>query len=120
MAFKRIRPVFAKLAGIFAFGAYQVSTQIAWAAGGITEKTAEDVASKLVKLLNDIIQPLGAFVIFTAVAWTAFQIVTTANRPEERARVMGGIPYILGGGVLLGGAMLVAGFVVGLMVKAGQ
>ncbi|MDH7578258.1 MAG: hypothetical protein QHH75_10680 [Bacillota bacterium] len=92
----------------------------AWAVGGIEEKTAEDVASKVVGVIKDILMPIGAMVIFAAVAWTAFKIITTANKPNERAEAMAAIPYILGGGLVLGGVMLISGFIVGLMTKVGQ
>ncbi|NHM26938.1 hypothetical protein G7K71_08070 [Desulfofundulus sp. TPOSR] len=119
-AINRIRSLVTRLVGIPVFlGSWLAATE-AWAAGGIAERTAEDVATKLVNIFKEILMPIGAFVIFIAVAWTAFLIITTANRPEKRAEAMGSLPYILGGGVLLGGSMLVAGFIVGLMAKAGQ
>lgn len=91
----------------------------AWAVGGIAEQSAEETASKLLAVVQDIIQPIGALVIFGAIAWTAFKLIVTANKHQERAEVLGAIPYILGGGIALGAVMLLAGFVVGLMVKAG-
>lgn len=100
---------------LLALAAWAAVASPAWAAGGIQERTAEDVASKVVGVLKDILMPIGAMVIFAAVAWTAFKIITTANKPAERAEAMGAIPYILGGGLVLGGTMLIAGFIVGLM-----
>lgn len=70
--------------------------------------------------MKDIIQPLGALVIFAAVAYTAFKLVITAHKPNERAEAMSALPYILGGGLVLGGVMLISGFIVGLMAKVGQ
>jgi hypothetical protein len=107
-------------AGLYAWLA---AIRPAWAQGtaGIDEKTAEETASKLVDLLNGVIQPIGALVIFVAIAWTAFRLIVTANKhPQERAEALSAIPYILGGGIVLGGAMLLAGFIVGLMVEAGK
>ncbi|MGQ9713024.1 MAG: hypothetical protein ACUVRC_10305 [Desulfotomaculales bacterium] len=92
----------------------------AGAVAGIAEQTAEQTAEKILGVVKDIIQPIGALVIFAAIAWTAFKLVATANKPQERAEALGAIPYILGGGIGLGAVMLLAGFVVGLMVKAGQ
>lgn len=92
----------------------------AWAVGGIAEKTAEETASTLVNVVKDIIQPLGALVIFATVAYTAFKLVVTAHKPNERAEAMAALPYILFGGIALGAVMLLSGFVVGLMLKAGQ
>lgn len=92
----------------------------AWAVGGIEERTAEEVTSKVVGVLKEIIMPIGAMVIFVVVAWTAFKIITTAYKPNERAEAMAAIPWILGGGIFLGGVLLVSGFIIGLMGKVGQ
>lgn len=100
--------------------AWGLAVAPAWAAGGIQERTAEDVASKLVSVLKETIMPLGALIVFVSVAWTAFKIITTANKPNERAEAMSAIPYILGGGLVLGGVMLLSGFIVGLMAKVNQ
>ncbi len=91
----------------------------ALAVGGIEEQSAEDTASSLVTLVKDSIQPLGALIILVAIVIAAVKIIITANKPEERAKAMESLPYILVGGVLLGGAMLISGFVVGLMGQAG-
>lgn len=116
----RIRPLAAKLTGVSMFLASWLACGAAWAVEGIAEQSAETVVSKLVGIIKEILMPLGSFVVFIAVAWTAFLIITTANKPDKRSEAIGAIPYILGGGVLLGGSMLVAGFIVGLMAKVGQ
>lgn len=92
----------------------------AWAVGGIAERTAEETASRVVQILNDVVRPMGAMVIFGAIAYTAYKMIATAHKPEERAQTLGAIPYILGGAIIIGGIMLFAGFVVGLMMRAGQ
>lgn len=92
----------------------------AWAVGGVAERSAEQVSTKLVEVLKDIIQPIGSLVIFAVVAFTAFKLITTAHKPDERAQAMGSLPYILGGGIALGAVMLLSGFIVGLMMKVGQ
>ncbi|MGQ9533430.1 MAG: hypothetical protein ACUVTQ_11625 [Desulfotomaculales bacterium] len=100
--------------------AWLLAAAPAGAVAGIAEQTAEQTAEKLLNVVKDIIQPLGALVIFAAITWTAFKLVATANKPQERAEALAAIPYILGGGIALGAVMLLAGFVVGLMTKAGQ
>ena len=105
------------LLSLFVWG---IAAAPAWAVGGVAERSAEQVSTKLVEVLKGIIQPLGALVIFAVVAFTAFKLVTTAHKPDERAQAMGSLPYILGGGVALGAVMLLSGFIVGLMMKAGQ
>jgi Na+/serine symporter len=93
----------------------------AWAAvGGIAERTAEEASSRVVQLLNDVLRPFGALIIFVAVAYTGFKMVMTAHRPEERAQTLASIPYILGGAIVIGGVMIFAGFIVQLMLRAGQ
>jgi hypothetical protein len=88
--------------------------------GGISERTTEEVSQRVVDLVKGITIPLGSALIFIAIVVTAFKIIATAGKPEERAKVLGSLPYILGGGVLLGGAVMAAGWIIGLMLKAGQ
>lgn len=83
----------------------------------IGEKTAEEVEDKVVVLVGTYAKPLGATLIFVAICITAVRIILTANKPEDRAKAISSLPYILGGGLLLGGAMLVAGLVVGSWTK---
>ncbi|KJS10662.1 MAG: hypothetical protein VR67_17410 [Peptococcaceae bacterium BRH_c8a] len=80
----------------------------------ISEKTADDVSGSIIGLVSSITKPLGAVVIFCAILICGFKIVATANQPRERAEALGAMPYILGGGLLIGGALLVAGFVMGM------
>ncbi|MEW6727531.1 MAG: hypothetical protein AB1327_11345 [Bacillota bacterium] len=103
-----------------ALAAWGVTAAPAWAVAGLPEATADSVATKLVDVVKEVLQPLGALCIFVAIAWTAFKLIVTANKPQERAEAMSAIPYILGGGVALGATMLLAGFVVGLMSKVGS
>jgi hypothetical protein len=78
---------------------------------GIPAVAPDEVASKVREAIGDILMPIGALVIFVVLAWMAFKLIITSQQPEERARVMGGLPYILGGGLLLGGVLLVTGFI---------
>ncbi|WP_003545331.1 hypothetical protein [Desulfotomaculum nigrificans] len=90
-------------------------TNNAWAdsTAGITTQTADQVSSKVVTWAHSIIQPIGAVIIFISIAFAAIKIIITANKPEERAKAMSSLPYILFGGVGLGAIMLIAGFVIG-------
>lgn len=115
MIIKRIRNMMAVI--IMMAIAWMTTAVPAWAVGGINTRTAEETAAALVTVLNTVVQPIGAFVIFIVVAWTAFLLITSAHRPEERAKAMGSIPYILGGGIGLGAVLIISGFVVGLMVQ---
>lgn len=82
---------------------------------GIEDVDAGTMSDNIVAVANDVIRPIGALLIFIALGITAFKLITTANKPGERAEAMGSIPYILGGGLLLGGLMMFAGFILGLM-----
>lgn len=87
---------------------------------GISQKTAEEVSTKVVELVKGVTIPLGSALIFIAIVVSAFKIIASASKPEERAKALGSMPYILGGGLLLGGAFVVAGWIIGLMMKVGQ
>ena len=87
------------------------------ALAGIAEVDASTMSDKIVNVANDVLRPIGALFIFLALAITAFKLITTANKPQERAEAMGSVPYILIGGLLLGGIMMFAGFILGLMNK---
>lgn len=79
----------------------------------ISNQTAEDVSGSVYQWVSAILKPLGAIIIFVAVVICAVKIIMTANRPEKRTEAIGALPYILGGGILLGAASLVAGFILG-------
>jgi len=86
----------------------------------ISDQTAETVSQKVVDIVSGLLQPFGGAVIFVAIAICAFQIITTSHKPRERAEAMSALPYILGGGILLGGSLIAAGFVMGLYTQAGS
>jgi hypothetical protein len=117
----KIKKTAGKAVGTIAGLGYLFAAKVACAdTAGITEQTADTVGEKIVDIASEIIMPLGSAVIFISIAIAAFKIITTSNKPEDRASAIGSLPYILGGGLLLGGAMVAAGFVIGLMTKAGQ
>lgn len=105
-------------------GAVMLTTAVVQAAAyaadtaGISERTAQEVGQRVVDIVKDVTMPLGSAVIFIAVVITAFKLIATAGKPEERGKVIGSIPYIIGGGVVLGAAILIAGWIIGMMVKA--
>lgn len=110
------------LAVTLACGAWlTVMTTIAMAengnGGAVKAATAEDVSERIVTVLNDVLMPIGGLVIFVTVVIAAFKIITTANKPGDRAEAMASLPYIVGGGLLLGGAMMASGLIYGLMVE---
>jgi len=108
-----MRNKIAKITGaVSALGCFAAKTAFADTAG-ITEQTADTLGNKMVTLANNIMEPLGAAVIFISILIAGVRIILSSGRPEERSRAISALPYILGGGFLLGGAMLVAGFIIG-------
>ncbi len=97
------------------YSMFIVFTATTPALAGIADVDATTMSDKIVGVANDVVRPIGALLIFLALAITAFKLITTANKPQERAEAMGSIPYILIGGLLLGGLMMFAGFILGLM-----
>jgi len=104
-----------KMIALYAMLIVAVTTTPALA--GIADVEATAMSDKIVDVANDVVRPIGALLIFLALAITAFKLITTANKPQERAEAMGSIPYILIGGLLLGGLMMFAGFILGMMNK---
>ena len=89
---------------------------VASAEGGtIAPIEVEALSTKIVTTLNTILFPIGSLFIFISIAFAAFKIILTANKPQERAEAMTSLPYIVGGGILLGGTMMLSGFILGLM-----
>lgn len=82
---------------------------------GLTPQTPDAVSDIVVSTLNDVLVPIGGLVIFVTVVISAFKIIATANKPNERAEALSSLPYIAGGGLLLGGALLASGLIYGLM-----
>ncbi|BAF60667.1 MAG: hypothetical protein HPY89_00660 [Pelotomaculum sp.] len=114
--FKKSRKI---AAAVFALAAFLAGQAAAWAeTAGISTKTANEVGQKVVEVVRDITMPLGAAVIFVSVVIVAFKLIASAGKPDDRGKVIGSIPYIIGGGIALGGAILIAGWIIGMMVKA--
>lgn len=98
---------------VLAFGLLFMTGQAALAQS-ISEQTAEAVSDKVVSLVSDLLLPFGGAVIFIAIVISSIKIILSSGKPTERAEAIASLPYIIGGGVLLGGSMIAAGFVLGL------
>lgn len=92
-----------------------VGTAGATGTEGIDTVTPAEVFNRLRNVVDDVLTPLGGFLIFLSVVFVAFKLITTANKPQERADALASLPYIAGGGILLGAALLLTGFILGLM-----
>jgi len=105
--------------GAVAVAAFAGVNAVEASVAGFDGKTADETAQHLVQLIAGVIQPIGALLIFGMICYAGFKLVVTANKPDERAEVLVSLPYIAGGGVILGSVMLLAGFVISLMIGAG-
>lgn len=117
MMLKKVRR---KIGGItMACGAWMAvaATRMPVFAAGVVETRPEEVANKVVDTLNSVLMPIGGVVIFVTIVIASFKIITTANKPQERAEAMTSLPYIVFGGIMLGAALMASGLVYGLMVK---
>jgi len=76
--------------------------------------SADELGNKITKLVQDIGKPLGAAVIFATLVFAFFRLAVTANNPQERAKTIQSLGYIVVAGVGIGGAMFLAGFIMGL------
>ena len=90
---------------------------VASADGSIAPIEVDALSTKIVTTLNTVLIPIGSLFIFISIAIAAFKIILTANKPQERAEAMTSLPYIVGGGILLGGTLMLSGFILSLMTK---
>lgn len=102
----------------FACGAWMaVAAAYSPVLAGVTQQYPEEVSNKVVDTFKEYLMPIGGVVIFITVVISAFKIMSTANKPQERAEAMTSLPYIALGGGLLGGALLITGLIYGLGMK---
>lgn len=110
-----------RLGASAAAGAFLLlSARQALADGGINPVTPDSLSQKVIQLAQTILQPLGGAIIFIAVCIIAVKLIATHGKPEKRADALISILYVGAGGLLLGGAMLIAGFIIGTGQQLGQ
>lgn len=85
----------------------------------ITEVSADELANTFATTIKGLLIPLGIILIIVAVTIAAVKIITSANKPQERTDAVSSLPWILLGAGLLGGVMIVAGFLMGIMTQLG-
>ncbi len=84
-------------------------------AAGIPVVTPDNLFNQLRGIVNTVITPLGAFLIFISICFAGFKLIMTANKPQDRSEVLASLPYIAGGGIILGSVLLLTGFIIGLI-----
>ncbi|KNZ68675.1 hypothetical protein Tfer_2767 [Thermincola ferriacetica] len=76
--------------------------------------SAKDLGDKIIKLVQDVGEPLGSAVVFATLLFAFFRLAVTSGNPTERAKTVQSLLYIVVAGVGLGGALFLAGFIMGL------
>ena len=85
--------------------------------GGVALKDPATLGEKVTDIVRDVGMPLGGAVLFFSVCAVAIQIMLSRINPEKRSEAMSGLMYVVLGGALLGGAMFIAGAILGLGQK---
>lgn len=85
----------------------------ALAADEIVSVEAADMNNKVMGLIEEYLTPFGGMVIFVMLIIVGFKLLITSGKPQARAEVMQSFPYIIIGGMVIGGAALIAGFIIG-------
>lgn len=82
--------------------------------GGVTVVDPESFGEKITQLVTDIGMPIGGGILFLSVVIIAIKLMITSSNAQKRTQVMEGFMYMGIGGAVLGGALFVAGLVLGL------
>ncbi len=90
-----------------------LSAPVAFAAGP-PALSADDLGNKVTNLVQTVAKPLGGAVIFATLVFAFFRLAVTANNPQERAKTVQSLGYIVVAGVGIGAAIFIAGFIMGL------
>lgn len=77
-------------------------------------QSAQTIGQKIVDITKSFAMPVGTGLIFLGVVMIAIQLIISHNNPRKREEVIGGIPYLAIGSIVLGAAMTIAGFLIGL------
>lgn len=76
-------------------------------------------AGKIIGLIKDIGMPIGGAILFVSVCLIAVKLMISGFSSDARSRseAMGGLIWVAGGGIILGAAMFLAGFFLGIGEK---
>lgn len=87
----------------------------AYAEGGpVAAVDAGALGQKIVDLVKTVGMPIGGGILFLAVCLIAIKMMLGALNPDKKANAMEGLLYVGLGGVILGGAMFIAGAILGI------
>lgn len=74
---------------------------------------ASSLGSKIVALVQSVGMPIGGAILFLSVCLCAVDMMLYKFNPEKKSSAMTGLMYVGGGGILLGSALFIAGFLIG-------
>lgn len=78
-----------------------------------TEQVAT-ATENLQRVITSLAIPLGSVIIFASIVITALKMIFNANNPQKRGETIGSLAWIVGGGVLLGLSLVVAGIILNI------
>ncbi|MTI80057.1 MAG: hypothetical protein FH758_04090 [Firmicutes bacterium] len=96
------------------------NTALAEDYGGIGTKDASSLGETITTLVKDIGMPVGGGILFFSVCIIAIKLMVTSGNAKKRAETMEGFMYLGIGGTLLGGAIFIAGALLGIGESLGS
>lgn len=88
--------------------------------GGVQPVDPSGFGDKITQLVKDVGMPVGGGILFLSVVIIAIKLMLSSSNAQKRTQVMEGFLYMGIGGAVLGGALFVAGLVLGLGQGLGQ
>lgn len=88
--------------------------------GPVQPGSATGLAQTIYDLVSTLGMPIGGSIIFGCVVIMAVKIAASGlqGRAEKKAEAMGGLGYVLFGGILLGASLFIAGAIIGIGQQA--
>jgi len=74
----------------------------------------ETFGQTIVELVQKIGMPIGGAVLFLSICFVAIKIMTSAFNPDKKISAWEGLYQVAIGGIILGGALFLAGFFLGI------
>jgi len=106
------------LASAVAASAFILGVTLPAAAEGknmpVEVQDAASFGEKLVEVFKAVGIPVGGAILFISVCIIAVNMMMYGINPEKKASAMSGLLWVAAGGALLGGAMFIAGAILGI------
>jgi hypothetical protein len=82
--------------------------------GPVSPGNAAELGTKIGQLVQNVGMPIGGAILFLSVVVVGIKIMMSHVNPHGRAEAMSSLFYVGVGGVILGAAMFLAGFFIGM------